>query len=312
MIALIILTFIAGSSIFLYEIQRRSRAAGRREAEIAVGDLLRDEDFSGMQQKDEERPSGAKRLAGVISRSSFLNFQREGRELQSWLDRQLTLAGRPNGWTPSDAISRVVLIWLVGGGALIFAYVAIGLPTLLVVAGLCLLFAYPFLKLRQMVRARRERAQIELPVFMNAILMNLSGGVTTIDDAIQRTVSPTIEPPGRKLVLVDEIGRAYFEYRHTGRDREEALRDAADRLDSPSVSAFIDSLIQGLRTGTDIQQMLKSQSEQVQEIFRQDMRAYIGKKESSFMISLVMILAGIMILAVGSLGMQLGGFLGSA
>lgn len=310
MVALIVLSFIAASSIILISAQRRAREQSQREADRVVGTLLKGDDFSDMKQETERREGSAEKLAGAIKRSSFFQFQREGRELQSWVDRQLQLAGRPKGWSASDAIARVVLLWLVGGGFLVLVYLGIGIPPLLVLAAMVLLFLYPFLKLRQMVKQRRERAQMELPVFMNSIIMNLSGGVTTIDDAIQRTVSPTIEPPGRKMVLVDEIGRAYFEYRHTGRDREEALRDAAERIDSPSVSAFIDSLIQGLRTGTDIQQMLKSQSAQVQEIFRQDMRAYIGKKESSFMISLVMILAGIMILAVGSLGMQLGGFLG--
>lgn len=297
MVALIVFLFLVAIFLLWRWWGQRARDESYGKAEETYQRVLA-EGALGVELKrmrdSEQRPSQLASVAARLTRLGLFRSQ-SSRDVLFWVDRELRLAGRPYGWTATEAISALLVFWLCALLAVIFAAQILQVPTLLLVVIAAVLIAYPILKVRQIKRTRQEQARLELPSFINDLVMNLSGGVTTIDDALGRLVSSDDEYV-RGRVLVREFGQAWNEYRHGGRDREEALRDAADRLGIQGVNNFVDAIIQGLRTGAPIRLTLISQSQQIQAIFREDMRAYIGKKESSFVISLVFILAGLLIL----------------
>lgn len=296
MMLFIVFFFCLGAGFLLRWWLLRSREEAFGKAEDAYRRVLEQGalgvDLTRMKAA-EQKPSSLASLAARLSGWGLFRSQ-GSRDVLFWLDRELRLAGRPYGWSAPEAVAFLLSFWLaclVGLAFLSFA----GIPTIFLVGGTLIAFGYPVMKLRNMKKARQEQARLELPSFINDLAMNLSAGVTTIDDALGRLVSSE-DDVVRERVLVIEFGQAWNEYRHGGRDREEALRDAAERIGVSSVDNFVDALIQGLRTGAPIRQTLLSQSQQVQAIFREDMRAYIGKKESSFVISLIFMLAGIILL----------------
>lgn len=307
MIVIALLALVLGLSFLLAGWLQIGRDRSITDVERAYAEMIADVGFGEGPQSlaspksDTPNDNPVKAFSRMLGRSRFIS-SREGHETLGWLERELTLAGRPNGWSAVDALAAVILWWGGVGGAAVVLYLA-SFPTALLVILFVAGALYPPLKLRQMRKARQARAWSELPVFINEIIMGLTSGMTTIDDALGRVVQDP-DAVGSQRVLVQEFGQAYAEYRHGNRDREEALHDAAARLGVPAVDNFVDAIVQGLRTGAPIRDVLESQSAQAQAIFKQEMRALIARKESSFVISLFMVMFGLFIMVATPMFLQ--------
>lgn len=304
---LILMIFGLGSGLLLRWWLHRADERPLTTAELAYTRLMKDTlalESSDMRQSVATRPGRVERISAALTgRGMFCSG--EARDVLNWVERQLTLAGRPKGWNAQEAIVFALLVWALSAGGAIIA-VGVGMPRWMVGAFLVVALLYPYLKLRGMVNKRQERAKLEMPSIINDLLMGIGSASGTLDDAIGRTVNdPTAT--GSDRILVREFAQAFAEYRHGNRDREEALRAAADRVGIEVVDNFVAALIEGLRTGTPVKRILQSQSEQVQAIFEQDMKAYIARKQSSFVISLVLIFFGVIILVMAPLFMRLSG-----
>lgn len=305
-ILLIIVLFLVGASFLFVQIARYVRERSLSEATRKYGEIASQTGLDSLsdiqQQSDLKRRGGIVAwLTGRVERSSFLRSDESG-NFVAWLDHELVLAGRPRGLHAPEAIAYTVLIWFVGSIFLVFAAQFLEMPRLLAAAAALALFIYPIVRLRTIKKKRQANARLELPTFLNDLILSLSTGMSTIDDAFERVSRMAPYQPHR--VLVQEFSRAFAEYRHGGRDREQALYAAAARIGVPSVDDFVDAIIQGLRNGTPVRDILRSQSKQVQSLYRQEMREYIGKKEPLFVVSLVMIFSGVMLLMIIPLAIQ--------
>lgn len=261
------------------------------------------ESTADLDQRRDAGPGRVTRIADAATRSGLLR-SREARDVLDWLERELTLAGRPKGWSAAEALVATIIFWIVAGGLLGFLGMSAGAPSLLLAVVVGFIFAYPPLKLRQMRRRRQEQARLELMSFITDLIMGIGSGQGSLDDALSRTVADP-RAIGAERILVREFAQAYAMYRHGNYDREEALREAADRLGVEEVDNFVDALVQGHRTGSPIRDTLTSQVDQIQAIYEQEMRAFIARKQSSFVVSLVFILMGILILVLYPLVSQI-------
>lgn len=304
---LILVLFGAGAGMLLRWWLRRADERPLSTAELAYQRLMRDTlavESSDMRQSAPERPGQVERISAALTGRGMFRSG-EARDVLNWVERQLTLAGRPKGWNAQEAIVFALIVWVISAAGAILA-IGVGMPRWLVGIFLVVALLYPWLKLRGMVRKRQERAKLEMPSIINDLLMGIGSASGTLDDAIGRTVNDP-SATGSERILVREFAQAFAEYRHGNRDREEALRAAADRVGVEVVDNFVDALIEGLRTGTPVKRILQSQSAQVQAIFEQDMKAYIARKQSSFVISLVFIFFGVIVLVMAPLFMRLSG-----
>lgn len=303
----IVLMFGSGAGLLLRWWLHRADDRPLTSAEIAYARLAEGtlaSESGDMRQAAAERPGRVERLSATLTGRGMFRSG-EARDVLNWLDRELTLAGRPKGWSAQEAIVFALMVWVIAAGGAILA-VGVGMPRWMVGIGLIVALLYPYLKLRAMVNKRQERAKLEMPSIINDLLMGIGSSSGTLDDAIGRTVNDP-SATGSDRILVREFAQAFAEYRHGNRDREEALRGAADRIGVEVVDNFVDAIIEGLRTGTPVKQILQSQSQQVQAIFEQDMKTYIARKQSSFVISLVLIFFGVIVLVMAPLFMRLSG-----
>lgn len=295
-IAVVFRGFVAGR-------EGQARTEGERRLQDVIAATGIGEEWEALRSRRAEATGKVTlidRLAAALAQNRLLR-RLVGTDILYWLDRELVLAGRPKNLRAIDAIAYALLIWGLGGGLILMAAFSNLLPSLLAALALLLIVLYPPLKLRQLRKTRQTQAQLELLGFIQAMRINLTSGLATIDDAIGQVVDDEMS---RDSVLVREFGQAYAEWRHANADREEALHAVNQRIGVQAVDNFVDALVAGLRTGTPIAQTLESQYDQVQRLHREAMREFIKKKESSFIFSLVLIMLGVLVMIAAPIFMQ--------
>lgn len=275
---------------------RRTESEMRFEALAGVSGL--EEGTDKLKALQEEHKIGRTQQVAGWLRTRDLMQREDVRGLLERLDYELELAGRPQGWSAMEAIAWALMFWGLSIGGAIFMAAAGALPP--VVFGLIVLVfgAYPPLKVRQLKKVRQDNAKAELPYLLQELRLNLSSGYSTLDDALGRTVSEALTE-GTDSVLIREFARAYAEYRHGQKPREEALYQAARRIGVQSVDDFVGAIIQGLQTGAPLGQILASQADAVSRSYRQDMLQYIEGKSNSFIISVVFVMLGVLMFIGG-------------
>lgn len=298
MVLFISLIFLASGLLLLrwrLEVARERRIGAADRAFEAALEQTMGESTADLSQR-REVPARLTRLAGAATRRGVFR-SREAEDGLAWLDQQLTFAGRPKGWSASEALIATAIFYLIALGAILLIALGTGLPKLLLVAVLAFFIAYPPLKLRQLVSRRQAQIRIELMSFITDLIMGIGSGQGSLDDAMARTVADP-QAIGADRLIVREFAQAYAMYRHGNYDREQALREAADRTGVDEVHNFVDALVQGHRTGSPVRETLTSQLDQIEAIYEQEMKAFIARKQSSFVVSLVFLLAGILILVL--------------
>jgi tight adherence protein C len=122
---------------------------------------------------------------------------------------------------------------------------------------LLMLAAAPWLVVR---RARQERIELveqDLPLALE-LLSTLSEAGLGFDTALTRILKTRLA--GRPLA---EDLRMFQADLLAGRGRTESLRRLSDRLDIPSVSIFVSSLVQAEQMGMGISRVLRQQADDV-------------------------------------------------
>lgn len=308
MLLIIVLLFAVGAGIlftgFVSYTKRKTMSAGTKTFINIVRDTgLAAQDGTLIDIKGDEGGIVANVARMIETRNTGEESSQDG--LLGWLDKQLEFAGRPRGMSAAEALAYVLVVWAVAAFVMLLIILSGIVNPMLAGIAVVIIAIYPYIRLRAMKRKRQDRARMELPVFLNDLILSLSSGMSTLDEALSRTVRSA--GPGTERVLVREFGRAYAEYRHGSRDRESALRDAADRIGVDGVNDLVDTIINALRTGAPIREALRSQSNHVQIIHKQELEAYIAKKEPAFIASLVIIMFGALLLMVAPMAIQLKG-----
>jgi tight adherence protein C len=128
----------------------------------------------------------------------------------------------------------------------------ISLSVILVALG----FYFPNLWLRWKIERRKEKIIEGFPDALDLMIVCVEAG-TSLDGAIHRVGD---EMKLSNKVLGDEFKLLSLELK-AGKDRREALRNLAERMDLEDVSSFVTLLIQTDKFGTSVAQALRVHSE---------------------------------------------------
>lgn len=232
------------------------------------------------------------RIAGKLRN----NPHADNEEVVSLLDRIDAELERAGVRDKIDAYRAVAIgIICLIAAALPLLWYAMGILPVWLAGAMALFFIlFPYLKLRQLKNKRLAAVRRDVPAITQELTMSLA--TLTIDDALRRVAENAVANPDGSP-LGQELLTAVQEYRGMGRDREEALFAVVRRTGSDEVLMLIDTLVTGLRTGHDgLVEALEGFLEQVTNMQRQHIRAFIGKQQPMFVLCLVTTMFGAFIL----------------
>lgn len=175
-----------------------------------------------------------------------------------YLRRRLIMAGEPRGLTPEDFI---VLQELWGVGFFIIGILFCILVGINVLWSLMFLVggaSYALIWLNDMVAKRHRLITRALPYNLDLLTLAVEAGMD-FQAAVSKVVEKGIQGP-----LVDELNYM-LSLLKVGRTREEALRIMEERINLPSITSFVNALIQADRMGTSLGKVLRIQSETLRD-----------------------------------------------
>lgn len=175
-----------------------------------------------------------------------------------YLRRRLIMAGEPKALTPEDFI---VLQELWGVGFFIIGILFCVLVDISVLWSLLFLIggaSYALIWLNDMVAKRHRLITRALPYNLDLLTLAVEAGMD-FQAAVSRVVEKGIQGP-----LVDELNYM-LSLLKVGRTREEALRIMEERINLPSITSFVNALIQADRMGTSLGKVLRIQSETLRD-----------------------------------------------
>lgn len=173
------------------------------------------------------------------------------------LQRLLASAGNPEGLTADEMLGvsfLSVLAWT-GLGMGLWALSGMSFPILV---GFVIGCVHPFMWLRKRMTVRRNEIRRLLPYALDLLTLSVEAGLD-FTAALDRMI-----PKLDNSALADEFGETLRKIR-LGRPRSEALREMADRVNMPEVTAFCSSLLQADELGADLGPVLRVLSDQTRE-----------------------------------------------
>ncbi len=221
--------------------------------------------------------------------------------------RLLDLAGNPRNLTPPIVVGmRVVLAIAVGPvGLLMFGTDQSALMLLLIIVGGAVLgFFLPVLYLRSIADRRKQEVLKYLPDALDLMTICVEAGL-----GFDAAMTKVYEKWDNVLGLA--FGRVVREIQ-LGSSRRQALRNMADRVDVPDVSAFTAAIIQADQLGVSIATVLSVQAEQMRIKRRQRAEEKAQQAPVKIMIPLaIFILPSIWIVTLGPAIVQMYGMVAS-
>ena len=166
-------------------------------------------------------------------------------------------AGHPNDFKPAEIVALVELS--AGVFAMFGVILGLALDVNVVAAGLITaLFGafYPLIWLNDKVNVRLHSITRALPYNLDLLTLSVEAGLD-FGAAIGKVVEK-----GRKGALADEFSLMLSELK-LGKTREEALRNLGERIDLPSLTTFVNALIQASKMGTPLGKILRILSTQM-------------------------------------------------
>lgn len=296
-----ILLFIGLILIMRFVFFRTSESA-ETEAQSRIRDVIQkaqlDEapEITSDEEKAERQLPFADSLARTLSTSSTIQGE-EGKDFMSRLNRNLVRAGMASKYTAEQALASAIMLWLTGFVLAVLILLSGALPKLFAILVFFIMVYYPFSKLRSAIQNRQDTIAAEIPFFIQQLYMAISSGNTNIDGAIER-VARNNEKDSFNSIVAEEFGQAHIEYRLNLKSMEDAIRDVGYRTGVISVENLCEAIVQGLRTGTPMQEVLLAYSAQAQEMWKQDIRSFKNRKEPLITIGVVTTMFGAFIIMV--------------
>ncbi|MFA6034517.1 MAG: type II secretion system F family protein [Myxococcota bacterium] len=201
----------------------------------------------------------AKGLRAIIyRRMGRLNKGLVGQDYRSWISRRIISAGEPRGLTTDDLITTQELstaaFFVIGT---LFT-LALKLSFVWVVIFTATGAAYPMIWLNDKVNKRKMAITRALPYNLDLLTLAVEAGLD-----FQAATAKVVEK-GKQGPLIDEL-RFMMAQLKLGKTREEGLKLMAVRVDMPSVSAFVNALIQADRMGASLGKVLRIQATQLRQ-----------------------------------------------
>ncbi len=166
---------------------------------------------------------------------------------------KLLMAGYGEVFTPGDFIGLKLLVYLLGLAILLAGALSGRVLTSLFMAALVVMF-YSSMWLSMRIRARHLSIMKALPNVLDLLTLSIESGrdiVSALRDILARR---RMDPLG------EELSRA-FRQMQLGRKRADALRDMAQRVRQPDLTATINAIVQAEELGVSIVQLLRVQGD---------------------------------------------------
>lgn len=191
-----------------------------------------------------------------INISQYLSSLNPNERLSGYygnLRRRLLSAGLPGALSPEEFL---VLRELAAVTFLVIALILTGVsnPAILLLA-LFLGFFYPNIWLRDRIKKRQQAIFRELPFSLDLLTLSVEAGLD-FASAMNKLVEKSAEGPLREemFLVIQEM--------KIGKPRAQALKDLAERVQLPELTALVSNLIQAEELGTGLGPMLRIQSAQ--------------------------------------------------
>lgn len=275
--------------------------------------LLRTTEVEGLEVGDlvllsnEQRKSAAG--AGPLSRLAehLVPTLRQliGARARVWLERQVVLAGRPDGATV-DTVLRTAAIWIILISPLLvvslmsFNVLGLALPLPIVVV-------MPLARLQRARRMRQERLDRDLPDFLDILSVTVSAGV-----AFRPALSRVAERYGGPLA--EEMSLTLNQIAN-GASRRSAFTALRDRNESEALAQFVTAFLQSEELGAPLAQTLNQIAVEMRRSNAQRMRRKAARAAPrvTLVTTLVLVPGAVVLIIAGMLlgpGADVGSILG--
>jgi tight adherence protein C len=168
---------------------------------------------------------------------------------------------------------------------LFFVFTANTPPTqalLYTVGGAALGYYFPMLWIRSKIRKRQENIQKALPDALDLLVICVDAGL-----GFDMAMGKVYEKWDNELAIA--FGRVLREIQ-LGKQRREALRDMANRMDVPDVTSFTAAIIQADQLGVSMSNILRVQSDQMRVKRRQRAQEKAHQAPVKMMIPMVLLI----------------------
>jgi tight adherence protein C len=176
-------------------------------------------------------------------------------EQREALDRQISLAGDFLGLTPDEYLALYILSGLGGGVIGAVAGWALDMGALLVVAGLILGTAAPYLIVSGEAQERIKNISRGLPYVIDLMALSMGAGLDfpgSVRQVVEKSSNP--EDP-----LVEEF-TLILQTLNLGRTRKDALLEFARRAPAAAAQEFVNALVQAEERGNPVAEVLSIQA----------------------------------------------------
>lgn len=209
-----------------------------------------------------------------------------------WLQRQITLAGRPGGWTVDGIVAWKLLLVGVGGGVALLVILANPNPLniLLCTLGVVMLFVLPDVLINSRSHDRQKAIQTALPDTLDQMTIAVEAGLG-FDAAMEKAARNSNGP------LSDELIRTLQDM-SVGRTRREAFHELQSRTSSDDLHRFARAIIQADSYGVAIGGVLRIQASEMRTKRRQRAEEQAQKVQIKVLFPLIFCLMPVIFIVV--------------
>lgn len=176
-------------------------------------------------------------------------------EQRAALDRQISLAGDFLGLTADEYLALFIVSGVGGGLAGLLAGVILKMGGLLVVVGLILGTAAPYMIVSGEAQERQKNVSRGLPYVIDLMALAMGAGLD-FPGAVRQVVEKSSNPEDP---IVEEF-TLILQTLNLGRTRKDALLTFADRSPAASVAEFVNALVQAEERGNPVAEVLSIQA----------------------------------------------------
>lgn len=214
---------------------------------------------SGYENSELNNPLFTRALKPILDSISKFMLKITPAEIISSLEAKIIKGGNPGNLTVNEWVNIQALL-AAGPPALTFlicreSKANIGITVLFIAAEIVLAFVLPGFILGKIITARQKVIQNSLPDVIDLLTVSVEAGLG-FDGALMKVVE---KKPGP---LAAEFEKVLQEIK-VGRQKREALKDMAHRIDIQDLTAFVGSVIQADQFGVGIANVLRIQAEQI-------------------------------------------------
>jgi tight adherence protein C len=210
-----------------------------------------------------------------------------------WIDRQIVLAGRPNGWTVSRIVTMKLVLGVVGallGLLFIFATGPQPLKILLVIFATTLLFFLPDVLINSRAHDRQQAIKLALPDTLDQMTIAVEAGLG-FDSAMAKAARGGNTPLAEELIRV-------LQDMSIGRSRRDAFRELERRTSDEDLRRFVRAVVQADAYGVALGDVLRVQSGEMRLKRRQRAEEQAQKVTVKIIFPLVLCLLPVLFIVV--------------